>query len=249
MLRQSLFLSIIFLLIISSCKNKSVRVNNYSIKDSILKEYLSFSDSTEYFDTAEASYKLLKAYQSDDTGFLKKLDGEIKYQEEKKQEWRTTEYDSCIHQLNIASLKADEAYRFIYTAPFCPYKINVTVSKKEGDINLHFIIYRSAYDSTCLILNEYDKKLTEKNWDDIIHSLEGVDFWGLKRENRYNYYLDGDALTLIGYIKGDTTYERPTKINYVHRSGAISLRQPLDLVLELSGNKQGCYYVTTSDRK
>jgi hypothetical protein len=94
---------------------------------------------------------------------------------------------------------------------------------------------------TCHIINQYDRKLTLKNWADITDAISKADFWGLKKENGV-YGFDGDNIYVTGYIKGDGSFSGPAKFNYIHRwvTFATGIGEPFKLILKLSGNKQGC---------
>jgi hypothetical protein len=147
--------------------------------------------------------------------------------------------DSCVKQTRLQALGVDEAYRFNYHKSFCPYATDVTISNKRDSINLHFILYQQDWEATCKIINEFDKKLTIQNWNDVMESLTRADFWGLKRDNGY-HGLDGDGLTVTGYKKGMDNNRDDFHLVYrwdVHRTALID---PFILVLKFSGDKQGC---------
>ena len=238
-MRPVLYFLIISAAILISCSNHSKDRPISSLRDSTVEEYVKVIDSSGQYDTAEFNYKILKAYSSNDTHFFKKLHTDITHYRNSK--WHLA--DSCIHQPKLQETNADEAYRFIYTGSFCPYKVNITVSKREDSSNLHFILYQFAQDTAnCRIINEFDKGLTKKNWDDITETIRKLDFWALKAENHENALLDPDDIVVIGYQKEDIASRKSPKFNYIHRWGLTwtSLGDLFFLVLKLSGHKLGC---------
>jgi hypothetical protein len=234
-------ISAILLIILSfSCNTKSNRTDNYSLKDTILVKHFEAIESSDDFDSTDLNYKVLKAYVNNDTAFFEKIESGLVEKERYNKQWQYM--DSCIHQPKLQSLPVDEAYRFIYSAAFCPYKLQVTVSRKADRSNLHFILYQNQYDTVeCKIVTEYDKTLSSKNWEALMNSLSIADFWGLKKDNGVRG-LDGNSLTVTGYLKGDSTNNRPAQFNYVYRwvYERTSLKEPFNLILKLSGNKSGC---------
>jgi hypothetical protein len=221
--------------ILFSCSGHSKNKPVSSLRDSIVEEYLKVIDSSGQYDTTELIYKVLKAYSSNDTIFFKKLHSDITYY--RNSEWHLA--DSCIHQPKLQETDADEAYRFIYTAAFCPYKMNITVSKRADSSNLHFILYQLAQDTaTCRIINEFDKGLTKKNWDEITTAIRKLDFWALKEGSGENALLDPDDIVVIGYQKANVAFHKSSKFNYVHRLGLTwtNLGDVFILVLHLSGS-------------
>ncbi len=240
-MRQIVILHFLGLIFFTSCKNSGNKNLSYSIRDSVLQEHLAALDSLPYFDTTDINYKILKAYKSNDTFFFKNLHIDIEREKKFRHQWDLI--DSCAKEQKLSDLNVDEAYRFIYQAAFCPYKVNVTITKKTDSASLHFLIYQYQWDTAkCRIINEFDKKLPIKNWTEITESLDKYDFWGLKRENGV-HGLDGSSLTVIGYKKRDTLYRRETKTNFIYRWGGTTLGEPFHLVLKISGNKQGCFWI------
>jgi len=206
----------------------------------VLKEYLLEIDSFPYYDTTEVNYKVLKAYQKNDTVLLKNLIKQIR--EVKKQESVWSVMDTCIHQLKLQDLHVDEAYRFIFHPPFCTTPISVTITKKGDSANLHFLLYQNGYDTViCRIISEYDKKLTTEEWEEFRSKLWSGDIWGLKRENDI-HGVDGSNLTFIGYQSGKF-WNTPDKISYGKRWVYSSLNEALRFALMKSGNKKGCYWI------
>jgi hypothetical protein len=225
-----------------SCNTRPNKNEKYSLKDSVLAKHFESIETSDDFDSTDLNYKMLRAYANNDTSFFRKRESDIADDERYNKQWQFM--DSCIHEPKLHSLPVDEAYRFIYSAAFCPYKMHITVSRKADSSNLHFILYQTAWDTVeCKIINEYDKKITSKNWQDFMQSLSFADFWGLKKDNGV-HGLDGTSLTVTGYKKGDSMYNVPAQFTYVYRWGHewTSLNDPFKLIHKFSGNKNGCIW-------
>ena len=237
-MRHLTIAAIFFIDLFTSCNNRADNSIKYSLRDSVTKKHLEWVDSSTYSDTTDINYKVLKAYLANDTFFFKKLNADIEKERKKKQRYEIN--DSCIHQATLQALNADEAYRFVYTAVFCQYKLNVTISKTGNTSNIHYIILQDVWlNNICKVINEYDKKITEKDWENFSQLMEKADFWGLKSTNGVQG-LDGSTLNTTGFTKGYRTSESNPKYNYVHRWGYSTLSAPFSFVLKLSGNTQGC---------
>lgn len=237
------FLVITLLAVLCSCNQTSNHIPTTSYKDTVVKEHLQYIETLGEFDMTDLNYKVLNAYVKNDTAYFRKLHGDIEEDKRFRQQWDVL--DSCIHQPKVQDMNADKAYRFIYNSAFCPYRINVTISKKGDSTNLNFILYQFKWDTaSCRIISEYSKPLTEKNWEEFIEAMQKADFWGLKKENGV-HGLDGDDIKVWGFEKGDTAFNRPAKFNYVERwlIAKSSLDDPFHLLLKLSGNKKGCIWV------
>jgi hypothetical protein len=240
-MRHIIYILPFILTIAISCNNKKENSKTNTIRDIVAKEHLQKFDSSSYLDTADINYKVLKAYIADDTSFFKKLHTDIEQEHKRRQQWEAN--DSCVHQPSLQELNVDEVYRFVYTAAFCDYKLNVTISKNGERANIHFIILKDVWlNDTCKIINEYDKGITAKDWENFSQLMAKADFWGLKGTNG-RQGLDGSTLVTTGFTTGYNTYERKPKYNYVYRWGYSTLDDPFTFVLKLSGNTQGCFVV------
>ncbi|OQP59424.1 hypothetical protein A3860_37850 [Niastella vici] len=224
----------------ASCNNGADKSLNYSLRDSITKKHLESFGSSIYSDTSDINYKVLKAYVVNDTSFFKKLNAEMEKGQKVKQQLENN--DSCIHQLSLQNLGADEAYRFVFSEAFCQYKLNVTISRTADNSNIHFIILQDVWlHDTCKVINEYNRKITAQDWDNFSRLMDEADFWGLKSNNGV-MGLDGSDLVTTGF-KRHRTYDRKPKFNCVYRWGPSTLSIPFHFVLKLSGNTQGCVVV------
>lgn len=126
-MRQYNFIAILLFTWLISCDNEIDNHSDYTLKDSVLKDHIQRLDSAIYFDTTDLNFKVLKAYKDNDTIFFKKLRIDIEKERQYKLQWDFE--DSCLNQPKLQHLNVDKAYRFIFTAAFCPYKLNVTVAK------------------------------------------------------------------------------------------------------------------------
>ena len=229
------------LIVVFSCHTKPKMVVAVPLRDKVAEEYLRGIDSVQGFDTTERNYQLLRAYIRNDTNLL--IEFRKNEESDKQNDHLWDAMDSYVHQPKLQDLGVDEAYRFNFSFAFCPDKLDVTMSKKDSTVNLHFIRYRYQWDTKSgSILDEYDKELTIKDWDDFKQAMDHTDFWALKKSNGING-LDGDNIIVSGYIKGNTSFRRPARFNLVRRWGVhgTSLGEPFDLALILSDNRKGCY--------
>jgi len=186
---MKIFLPIICLILIatfSSC-NQNSPSNNFSLKDSILKEHLSISSSNDYYDTTNIDFKILKAYYSNDTNYLKKIREEIN--EKKKRKGYRALRDRCIQEQPLKEIDSDESYRFSYSFAFCDTNYSITISKKASTIQLHFIMYKTKWDimdtdtTKYQVFKRFDRSLNDKDWVEFKDKLGDADFWALKEEN------------------------------------------------------------------
>ncbi len=237
------FILISFWTVFCSCEQTINQISTDSYNDSVAKEYILYLEGLGEFDTTEVNYKVLKAYFKKDASYFRKLRENIEEDKKSRKQWDIV--DSCVHLPKVHELNADKAYRFIYSAAFCPYKISITISKKDDTSILHFILYQFKWDTaSCRIINEYNRPISNKNWNDFEDAMQMADFWGLKKENGF-HGLDGDDLKVWGFEKSDMDFGRLPRFNYVERwlIAKSSLADPFQLLLKFSGNKQGCVWI------
>lgn len=238
MIKNFLFIATV-LILISSCKRSDKPVITFN-RDSALKSYLQFIDTLPYYDTTDLNYKVLQAYQNNDSSFFIKFFKEQKRKEEFLKQWANN--DTCVKLKSLEDLGVDQAYRFKYTSAFCSMPIVATVTKKGDIINLHFIVYQTQYDTVhCKIINEINKKMTLHNWEDFYRMLMQADIWGLKRENGISG-VDGSTITFTAFENIPNT-SRPARQCYVERWVYSTLSDAFDYTLKLSGNTKGCYWI------
>jgi len=221
-------------------------VLSYSFKDSVIKRHFETVDSISSYDTNTYDYKLLKAYYLNDTNYLQGYNNLLQSISKTRNVWYYN--DSCIHQPELIDLNIEEAYRFIYWKAFCPYSLNITIGKLEREINLHFIIYKpyNDYDSLpCSIVDEFNKKLTVREWENFEEAMNRADYWALKERNDRNG-VDGSGLEIYGCIKGYLKKNAiQTKTYHIYRWGAerYTIGEAFMLLLKYSRNKKGCLVV------
>jgi hypothetical protein len=212
-MRQILF--ILASLFIFSCKQTNKTQNHF--RDSVIEKYISMVDSSGKYDTTDSHYKTLKAYIDNDTASLKQIDSFITAQTKDRENWDL--WTSDIPLPKLKQLGKDEAYRFIFSIYGSPAYEAITISKKDSIIKLHYLFYRHDRDSLKFEkLKEFEKGISERQWDDLTLKIRQGDFWGLKNDKEYRGQ-DGNDLTVIGYSKSGN-YERS---HYVHRWGNTTL--------------------------
>jgi hypothetical protein len=92
------------------------------------------------------------------------------------------------------------------------------ISEKDALVNLHFILYADEWSAgKDIVINEYNKRLTMKDWNEFTQAMLRADFWGLKGINGAAAGLDGDVLIVSGYIKRDTYNRISPRFNLVKR--------------------------------
>jgi hypothetical protein len=244
--RMKPHLPLIFCVILLSCRQLPVPAP-VSLKDSVVRQYLHEIDSLGYDDTAATSVRVLRAYLSDDTAFLKKFD--ITRLRSNVVDKANAPADSCIHQPRLQDMPIDEGYQFVFEEAFTNNKLNLTVTKAKDSINLHFVLYDSHYnyDGTrgfvCRIKREYDKRLKGPQWDSLTSALQMADFWALSCTNNY-HGVDGNTIAVLGYRRADRNEHGAPRLHRVERwlVGSTWLSDPFDLALRLSGERQNCIW-------
>ncbi|MEO7049721.1 MAG: hypothetical protein ABI091_30740 [Ferruginibacter sp.] len=207
------------LLIFLGCTFFSCSENNPSIKhtlkDSVLKAHLVEIDSLDFYDTTSIDYKIIKAYYNDDSVQLKKIEQYLYSNKIFMNQWKFG--DTCVHLTKLKDSKADSIYRFVYSEAFSPYQTNITISKSFDTARIHLIVYQKRRDTIpCEVIDDFDKKLSVREWNEFNNSLSSADFWGLKEDNGI-HGADGSTLTVYAFIKGDNSYWHPQKTQKVSR--------------------------------
>lgn len=236
---RNLIISAMVLLLFSSCERSAKQVATFN-RDTDLQNYLLVLDSLPYYDTTDLNYKALKAYQKNDSNFFIEFAEEKKRKQEFLKQWANS--DTCVKLKPLDSLGVDQAYRFKFISAFCSMPIIATVTKKGEEVNLHFIVYQSQYDTVrCEMINEINKKLTLDNWEDFSMKLMQADIWGLKRDNGISG-LDGSTMTFTAFENIPNT-SRPPRQCFVERWSYSTLKEPFDYIVKLSGNTKGCFWI------
>jgi|GEM_PF-2978803 len=240
-MRYLLALSSGLILLSLSCRLQPQQTLIPSSRDSLIKPYLEALATGEKYDTTETGNRVLRAYLCNDTAYLRKLSGNIVWK--KQVDKANSIIDSCVHLPVLADMHVDEAYRFVYQFSFNPDKFNITVWRRKDSSYLHFIKYYSWYDASfvCKIEKEYTKPLTKQQWDELIHTLQSADFWGLKFDNDI-HGLDGSILIASGYIAPYSTpyVHHPARYTNVYRwcGNSLPIGSAYSLVEKFSAEKE-----------
>jgi hypothetical protein len=209
-----------------SCRQVSNRQNsNTEIRDSAMKSYLNhteklFKNEIEFYDldSNEFNYKMLKAYYSNDTTYLRRIVKDIQNPENENlvldSFWKTN--IPILKNLNI-----EEGYQFQYSETFCHNYYIITISQFKDSIKLNTFIYRptSTYNDKPIkleVVKNSNKLLSVKNWNELLDAIYLADYWNLKPRND-NVVLDPSFLTVVG-IKKDIQENKIKKTNSVTRT-------------------------------
>lgn len=190
---------------------KHVDTTQQAFKETVLTNYLALVDSSGKFDTSDMSFKALKAYKNNDTTYLKQLDTYIHRQKTERKNWDLWQSDIPLPKLN--QLKAETAFRFTFSLYGEPAYEVITITQNVTTYKLHYLYYYHHKDSFNFEKRrEFEKSMSEKDWQEVATKLLYADFWGLKGEQDYRG-ADGNDLTVIGYQNLD----HMERSNYVHR--------------------------------
>jgi hypothetical protein len=198
---------LILVLILVGCKHPSEQ----AYRDKVLNNYFSITDSSAKFDTSDINFRILKAYHQNDTTALKELDNYIHQQKNARPNWDL--WNSDIPLSPLKKLNADVAFRFIFSVADAPAYEVITLTMKDTAYKLHYLYYfHDRQAASFEKRKEFDKKINEKDWQEIAGKLLEADFWGLKSEGNGRGF-DGNDLTVIGYQKWDNMERH----HFVHR--------------------------------
>jgi len=223
-------------LLLPSCSGTNSREAKSSFRDSVVKFYREESKVNRKLDTSEFNYKLLKAYTTSDSAALNGILKEINAEKQNRKWWG--QLDSCIKLTSLDDMDIDEGYRFEYDGALCPLRQITTICKRNDTIKLKFELYQLKWDTAeCRKLEEFDRVLTIKNWEDFLNKVERGDFWGLKSDN-HRSGLDGSTYYITGFKKAYNNL--PSKYHFVHRWEQTSLYDAFEYATMLAANKNGC---------
>jgi len=180
-------------------------------RDTVLANYFALVDSSGKFDTSDMNFKTLKAFYNNDTTYLKQLDTYIQQQKTERRNWDLWQSDIPLPKLN--KLNVETAFRFVFSLYGAPAYEVLTITQKDTTRKLHYLYYYHDKDSSKFDKRrEFEKRVSEKDWQEVASKLLYADFWGLKSEKDYRG-ADGNDLTVIGYQKFDNI----ERSHYVHR--------------------------------
>lgn len=205
-----------------------------------MTKYFQVIDSLPYIDSLDQDFKLLKAYHTGDTAFLRKnydnVAGLLKYRKE------MLENHICEEPAALNTLNYEEAYRFSYGAAFCDQSANLTIGKSGDSITVDLYLYEYNDDQTeCKILTHTMQLADKSTWDILINGIEQSDFWGLKEDNG-RHGVDGSVLTVTGYERPIKAFEGRYKKIYRWSAEAMTIGILFKKLLDLSGTKVDCFH-------
>jgi hypothetical protein len=158
-------------------------------------------DTLPYYDTNNVDYQLLKAYNQNDTTGLMSITNHIQHTNVKP--WMNSYLKPCAKSSEFDTLKADEAYKFVYESAFCDYFTTATIIKRANKITAISVVYKNAslMDSIpCTIAQQNEVSIDSVSWEKLKDAIIVSDFWGLKEDNGY-HSVDGHSLDVLGYQK------------------------------------------------
>jgi hypothetical protein len=231
---------IFFEVFIYSCNRNSKPNTSNATKDSVLSGFFKMVDTLPYYDTNNIDFKFLKAYKNNDTLGLTSIINYIQVRNVKP--WMNSYLKPCAKNQEFDTLKADEAYRFVYESSFCPYFTVVTIIQTGDKIKATAIVYENAslMDSIpCTIAQQNEVMLDSISWEKFQDNILATDFWGLKEDNDY-HGVDGSSLDVLGYQKSYRGLgERRSYVTRWSRS-MDRLLEPFMMLLRLCKITKGC---------
>ncbi len=200
---------------LNACGNKSID----TYREQVLDNYLNLVDSSGKFDTNDINFKLLKAYSQNDSAQLKVIDSFL----EKQRSATRPSWDLWLKDIPLPSLetlKANRAYRFIFSMSNSSVHEAITISSTDSNYQLQYASFQKEESSNAYnIINTFQRQITFNDWIQFKNKFDEVDFWGLKNEN-YHRGDDGSDLTILGFEDfGDNN----SRSQYVHRWSSPNL--------------------------
>lgn len=233
-------LSLLLLIFILSCKDRSNKNNVTQDRDSIMSKYFQVLDSLPYSDTLDLKLKLLKAYHNNDTNYLNKQYFEIAAL--LKSSKQIIESNVCEEPVPINKLNFEVSYRFNYGAAFCDTAVTMTIGKLKDSITLDFYLYQVNNGQTaCKTIIHTIKQVDNKVWEVLIKGIALSDFWGLQEDNG-RFGFDGSNLRVTGYERPINAFEGRYKTIYRWAAEDMATGQLFKRLLDLSGNKVDCFH-------
>lgn len=225
---------LLIIAILISCNSQTSCVKlKHSAKDSIVRHYIKLADSFPYFDTTDNHYKMLKAYFGNDTHYLKNSIDDLGYSIALTP--KEFIHDSCAKPALLLNRGVDEVYRFVYEGAFNTIKTNITVLNSKSGAELHFLTYKpKVSEEPCKKIDEYHKRLTSKQWEEIKLLIQYADFWGLRCENGQKG-VDGASLYVDGYLRGSNKTEDKWQRVYRWNPKRNAIWDVYELIYEVSG--------------
>jgi hypothetical protein len=234
------FTYIFLLTLLIACKDKTAKNSSAQDRDSLMTKYFQVIDSLPYADTLDQDFKLLKAYHTGDTLFLRKkydeIAGLLKYRNE------MLESHICQEPAALNTLNYEEAYRFSYGAAFCDKSANLTIGKSGDSITLDLYLFELNENQTeCKTIQHTIQLVDKKMWDTLINGIEHADFWGLREDNG-RHGMDGSSLTVTGYERPINAFEGRYKKIYRWAAEEMTIGILFKKILDLSNTKVDCFH-------
>lgn len=236
---MQVFYFYLFCFLLLSCTGTKSHEPKLTFRDSVMQLYREETTVNRVLDTSDFNFSLLNAYIKNDSAALSTILGQINMEKESRK-WRA-QLDSCIKLTNLKDMDMEEGYRFEYDGGLCPLRQITTIYKHHDTIKLKFELYQLKWnDAQCIKLEEFDRVLTKKNWEEFLDKVESGDFWGLKSANKRSG-LDGSTYYITGFKKATSIL--PSEYHFVHRWGHTSLFDAFEYATLLAANTKGCFWV------
>lgn len=228
-----------------SCQTHINAVNSNLSRDSIMKKYFLLVDSLPYFDTLDLKFKLLKAYNENDTGYLKRSYGDLVELSKFKKEM--SESNICEEPAPLNTPGYEESYRFIYGVAFCDKWVNITIGKNIDSATVELYLYEYIDKETrCKTIKHIKKRINDRDWKNFITDISYADFWGLKEDNGIHGF-DGSSLDVTGFEKPRKAFKGNYKRIYRWAAEETAIGTSFKHLLNLSGVSVDCFRFQLSD--
>jgi hypothetical protein len=225
-----------------SCREQSSDSSN-STRDTLLNEFISIVDTLPYYDTTDFNFKLLKAYQENDTLRLAQLNSYIK--RNSTTPWMHAYLEPCAINVEFDTLTADEAYKFSFESAFCDYYTTASVIKRHSKILVVAVVCKNASKTDsiqCSVVQQYDGAIDSSSWIKFQEAITASDYWGLKEDNGH-HGNDGASLQVQGFQKEfKSIHGAQARRNTVYRwnRSMDNLLEPFVMLLQFCKISKGC---------
>jgi hypothetical protein len=229
-----------FLITLCACRRNDRNPPLTNSRDTIIKNYFQVIDSLPYYDTLDKTFKLLKAYYSNDTGYLVASYREVA--DLLKHRGKALMSEVCEQPPPINTLGFDEVYRFSYNAAFCNKSVTLTVGEVSDSVLLEVYLYEmSDREATCKTISHTTKLLNKSESQKINIEINYADFWGLQADNGM-YGFDGSSLFVTGYERPIKAFQGKYKTIYRWSAERTALGVLFKKLLDLSRTTVDCFH-------
>lgn len=226
-----------------SCGESSTQPAMRLTRDALLGKFLTMVDTMPYYDTTNLNFKILKAFEENDTTEIEEITSYIN--RTSTTPWMHSYLKSCAINKEFDTLTADEAYKFSYESSFCSFYTIANIIRRENMIIANVTVYENAskMDSLpCSIVQQYETEVDSLFWIKFQEAIFAADFWGLKERND-SRGVDGSSLDVQGYQKDfkGMPFIQPKRV-YVSRwsNSMDNLLNPFMMILRLCKTTKGC---------